>query len=272
MEKYTLSGIEKILIGPASMTANLTGMFELENIAPGTVTRTKNADTLERIIAEGKTASYVTFATPGEPDQITISLLDQNPKVEQLMLNVQYDAATSKVTELAARKIANIALQIYTSLKNGKKAIITIPNIDAVLSSTDPLTFNNVEKYVITGDLKGFMTIDGQEAISIKQWFDANGLPINASPATVSAGTATQTATANPKVLTGTATAASPKTIVSQYWTQLSGPSNAIMATPGALSNSVSGLITGTYVFRLTAVDSAGVETSATTTVNATIA
>jgi len=271
MEKYTIAGFDKVLIGPASNTSVLSNMFELDNIAPGTFTRTKNVDTLERIIADGKSASYVTFSTPGNPDQISISLLDQHPKVEALMSNVVYDPATSTITELAQRKVANIALQIFTSLKNGKKAIITIPNIDATLGTADPLTFNNVEKFVITGELKGFMTIDGKEAIAIKQWFDANGAPINANPATVSAGT-NSTATTNPKVLTGTATPAAGKTIISQYWTQESGPSQAVMATPGALSNSVSGLVTGVYVFRLTAVDSAGVETSSTTQVTATIA
>lgn len=271
IEKYTLSGIKKVLIGPASLTSTLTGMFELDNIAPGTFTRTKNVDTIERIIAEGKSAAYVTFAVPGDPDGIAFSLLDQNPKVEALMSNIIYDAATSTITELATRKIANIALQIFTELKNGKSAVITIPNIDATLGTTDPLTFNNVEKFTITGQLKGFITVNGEEAISIKQWFDLNGVPLNASPVTVSAG-ANGTTTAATKPLVGTATPGAGKTITSQYWTLVSGPNTPTMTAQSSLNNTVGGLISGTYVFRLTVIDSAGVETSATTQLVATIA
>ena len=272
-QKYTLSGIEKILIGPASASTTLTGMIDIsEYIAPGTLTRTKNADNKERLIAEGKNYAYVTFSTPGDPDRIGFSLLDQNPEIERLLSAIVYDSATSTVTELADRKVANISMQIYTSLKNGKKAVITIPNIDATMGTADPITFNNVEKFVITGDINPFVTSSGEKALSVKQWFDAAGAPINGTPPTVSAGAATQTANANPKVLTCTASAASPKTIVSQLWTVVSGPNVPVMATPTALSNSVSGLVTGVYVFKLSAVDSQGVESSATTQVTATIA
>jgi len=269
--KYTLSGIEKILIGPASTSTTLVNMIDItEYIAPGTVVRTKNVDSIERLIADGKSYSYVTFTTPGDPDRIQLSLLDQNPAIEQLMSNVVYDATTSTVTELADRKIATFSMQIFTSLKNGKKAIITIPSIEGTMGTADAITFNNVEKFVISGDLKDFITTNGVRAISVKQWVNAAGVPINGSPATVSAG-ANSAASTNPKVLTGTASPAAGKTITGQLWTMVSGPNTPVMATPTALSNSVSGLITGVYVFMLTVTDSAGVETSATTTVTATI-
>jgi hypothetical protein len=270
-EKYSLSGIKKVFIGPASNTANLVDMFEIDNFNPGSFVRTKNVDTIERIIADGKSAAYITFSAPGDPDRITFALLDQNPKVEQLLSNVIYDAATSTITELAKRKVANIALQIFTELKNGKSAIITIPNIDATLGTTDPLTFNNVEKFVITGDLKGFITVNGEEAISIKQWLDSTGQPLNASPATVSAGNNSTTTTAT-KALNGTASPANGKTIASQYWTLVSGPNTPAMSAQSSLSNTVSGLVSGTYVFRLTVIDSAGVETSSNTQVTVNLA
>lgn len=270
-EKYTLSGIKKVLIGPSSLTAALTGMFEIDNFAPGTFTRTENVDTIERIIADGKSAAYVTFSTPGDPDKISFSLLDQNPKVEQLMANINYDPTTSTITKLSKRKVASIALQIFTEVKNGKSAVITIPNIDATLGTADALTFNNVEKFVINGELKGFITVNGEEAISIKQWFDANGVALNASPATVSAGANSTTTTAT-KALTGTATPAAGKTIVSQYWTLVSGPNTPTMSAQSSLSNTLGGLVTGTYVLSLTVIDSAGVETSANTQIVATIA
>jgi hypothetical protein len=270
-EKYTLSGISKVFIGPASTTANLVDMFEIDNIAPGTFTRTKNVDTKERIIADGKTAAYITFSAPGDPDTVAFQLLDQNPKVEELLSNVIYDPATSTITELAKRKVAAFALLIYTELKNGKSAIITIPNIEGGLGTADALTFNNVEKFAVSGELKGFITVNGEEAISIKQWLDSTGKPLNASPATVSAGNNSTTTTAT-KALNGTATAANGKTITSQYWTLVSGPNTPAMSAQSSLSNTVSGLVSGVYVFRLTVIDSAGVETSSNTQVTVNLA
>lgn len=273
IEKYTLSGIKKVLIGPASTSTTLTSQIDItEYIAPGTLTRTKNVDNKERIVADGKNYAYVTFKTPGDPDRIGFSLLDQNPAIETLLSAILYDAATSTITELADRKIAEISMEIHTDLKNGKMAIIKVPSIEATMGTADPITFNNVEKFVIIGDIAPFTASTGEQALSVKQWFDASGNAINATPPTVSAGAANQTASTNPKVLTGTATAASPKTIVSQLWTVVSGPNVPTMATPTALSNSVSGLITGVYVFNLTATDSQGIISTATTTLTATIA
>lgn len=274
-EKWTVSGIEKLRIGPGQTTGVIpsTGMIDISDfITPGSVIYTKNVDNIERIIPDGKSVAYVTFLTPGDPNTIVIGLLDQNPEVEDLVGNILYDQATSTVTELAQRKIKNICIEITTSFQNGKKCLIIIPNVDATLGNADPLTFNNVEKFVINGELKAFTTSTGEEAIRIKKFVNADGSAINSTPPTVSAGAATQTASTNPKVLTGTATAASGKTIASQQWTQLSGPSTVVMATPTALSNSVSGLVTGVYVFQLTATDSQGTQASATTQVTATIA
>ena len=47
-------------------------------------------------------------------------------------------------------------------------------------------------------------------------------------------------------------------TIVSYKWTQVSGPSTATIATPNAATTTVSGLISGVYVFRFTITDNFG--------------
>lgn len=47
--------------------------------------------------------------------------------------------------------------------------------------------------------------------------------------------------------------------IISSYlWTQISGPSNAILATPNTANTQVNGLLVGTYVFRLRVTDNRG--------------
>ncbi|RYF26556.1 MAG: hypothetical protein EOO42_01255 [Flavobacteriales bacterium] len=273
VEKYTVSGIEKLRIGPGQTTGVIpsTGMLDISDyITPGSVIYTKNVDSIERIIPDGKSVAYVTFLTPGDPNTIVIGLLDQNPAVEALVGNIVYDAATTTVTELAQRVIRNICIEITTFVQNGKRCIIIIPNVDVTLGTADPLTFNNVEKFVINGELKAFTASTGQDAIRIKKFVNPDGTAINSIAPTVSAG-ANSTANTNPKVLTGTATPQSPKTIVSTVWSQVSGPSTAVMATPNALSNSVSGLVSGVYVFKLTATDSVGVVSESFTQVTATI-
>ncbi len=42
-------------------------------------------------------------------------------------------------------------------------------------------------------------------------------------------------------------------TLTSTMWTRVSGPNTPFIATPTAMSTNVSGLVKGTYVFRLTA-------------------
>jgi hypothetical protein len=87
----------------------------------------------------------------------------------------------------------------------------------------------------------------------------------------VNAGT-DDTANAATKALLGTATAAEGKSIASVQWSQVSGPNTAGFSAPTALSTNATGLITGVYIFRLTATDSAGTTASDTVTITATVA
>ncbi|EJL66306.1 major capsid protein [Flavobacterium sp. CF136] len=87
----------------------------------------------------------------------------------------------------------------------------------------------------------------------------------------VSAGADT-TANSATKALLGTATAATGKTIESVLWTQVSGPNTAGFSAATALSTNATGLVTGTYVFKLTATDSEGTIASDTISVVATVA
>lgn len=187
-EKFTVSGIEKLRIGPAKAIPDAavptTGMIDISDyITPGSVIATKNVDNIERIIPDGKSVAYITFPTPGDPDTIVIGLLDQNPEVQVLVGNVVYDEATTTITELAQRKIKNICIEITTNFQNGKKCIIFIPNVDVTLGTADPLTFNNVEKFVINGELKSFTTSGGEEAVKIKKFVKADGTAIDSSGA-----------------------------------------------------------------------------------------
>jgi alpha-tubulin suppressor-like RCC1 family protein len=74
--------------------------------------------------------------------------------------------------------------------------------------------------------------------------------------------------------LAGTASGNNGASISSTTWTETGGPNTGAIASASALSTAVTGLIAGTYSFKLTAIGSGGLDTSATvtTTVNAAAA
>jgi Secretion system C-terminal sorting domain/PKD domain len=87
-------------------------------------------------------------------------------------------------------------------------------------------------------------------------------------PPTVYAGPAQSiTSPAGSVTLSGAATGNYGASINTTTWTQNSGPNTAKIGTPSNLSTPVTGLITGTYIFKLTASDNDGLSSSATITI-----
>lgn len=83
------------------------------------------------------------------------------------------------------------------------------------------------------------------------------------NPPTVSAGP-DGTSSTEDYTFAGTASAVSPKTLASTVWSKVSGPGTQVFDDETILTAEVTGLVTGTYVFRLTATDSDGVQSSDT--------
>ena len=78
-------------------------------------------------------------------------------------------------------------------------------------------------------------------------------------PPTVNAGADQHiTLPANSITLSGTATANGGATIVSTTWSEVSGPSGYSITSANNVTTSVSGLVAGTYIFRLTVRDNNG--------------
>ncbi len=96
----------------------------------------------------------------------------------------------------------------------------------------------------------------GLDAVAFIELLHEDGTVVDSTAPTVSAGADSTGTAGTPKALTGTATAAGIKTIVSQLWSQKSGPNQAGFSAPTALNTNATGLIAGTYVFTLTATDS----------------
>lgn len=269
--KKIVQGVEMLELAVIDPTTGVTGAYiRAENVAPDTVNYTSNADTETSIIPEDKDVAIITLVTPGDPDQFNFGLLELSDENYAKLFNVEQNLTTSLTTVLAQRKRANLAIRLTTRPVNGVKRIFTYPNTACTTTYVNNFTKEALVQLGVVANIMAFTSVGGKDAIYTVQNVKADGSVINGTPATVSAG-ADSAVTAATGSLVGTATAASPKTIVSQLWTQDSGPNIAVLATPTALSCAVSGLVTGIYKFRLTVTDSDGIQTSSVKQLTATV-
>jgi hypothetical protein len=103
---------------------------------------------------------------------------------------------------------------------------------------------------------------------NIYQWMLAQNKAGTSSPPTVGAGT-TQTITlpVSSATLTGTASGNNGAIISKTSWSENSGPNSAAINSPASLSTTITGLVAGAYVFKLTATDNKGLSSSSTVSV-----
>jgi hypothetical protein len=94
-----------------------------------------------------------------------------------------------------------------------------------------------------------------------------NGIQI--IPSTSSGTTQLATQSTATITLSGTASGTNGATITSTSWTQTSGTTTSI-SSPASLTTQVTGLVAGTYSYRLTATDNHGLSSSATVNVTVT--
>lgn len=188
MATFFVYGVEKIRIAPAvsteaAITTGLTSAIQLEDIVIDSTAYTQNADTTTDIFAEDKDGAVLTIPSNGEPDQITIGLLQQKPTVLALLENIVYTPATTKIITLAKRKVANLMIEITTrSAKDDRKQIIVLPNVFVTLSKTGNLTKTGVEQLLLTGKVGTFTTTVGAlEATSLKTWVTVAGAAIDST-------------------------------------------------------------------------------------------
>jgi hypothetical protein len=126
-------------------------------------------------------------------------------------------------------------------------------------------TFTRIDKHgnIVATPVSGTQNIDG--AVS---YFRQIPGAVN-NPPTVSAG-ANQNITANNTSVTGTAVA-NTGSITSTTWSLVSGPNTPTITTPSSLTTTITGLINGTYVFKLSATNSVPLTSSANATITVAI-
>ena len=104
---------------------------------------------------------------------------------------------------------------------------------------------------------------------NIYQWMLAQNKASISSPPTVNCGSPqTITLPVTSVTLTGTATGNNGAVISTTSWTENSGPNTAVFGSPTKLSTTITGLVAGAYVFKLTAKDNKGLSSSSTIAVN----
>lgn len=171
------------------------------------------------------------------------------PTLNTGTLGAEWDSSTNKA-------YCVWAVTTHDTLESGS-GTFALPN---------GLTFKEYDREgnLITASISGTVNISAAPVYL----FQIAGATNN--PPTVSAG-ANQNLSATSGTLTGTAVA-NTGSITSTAWTETSGPNTATITTPASLTTTITGLITGTYVFKLTATNSVPLSASANTTVTVTIA
>ena len=270
--KNFVNGVDQVELAVIDEITGVPGTWvNMENITMTTVVYTSNSDNKTNIFAEDKPVAIAVLTDTGDPDTFAFSSMELSTANFSMLFNAEIDLLTSTTTVLAQRREANLAIRLTTKAIGGVKTIFTFLKTQAESKWAGNFTKSELMSINVTASILSFGKINGKDALYTIQKVRADGSVINSTPPTVSAGIDSTTTTAT-KALTGTATAASPKTVVQTLWTQVSGPNIATMTAPSALTNTVGGLITGAYVFQLSVTDSDGIVASASTKVTATIA
>ncbi|KKW36558.1 MAG: Collagenase family protein, partial [Candidatus Giovannonibacteria bacterium GW2011_GWA2_53_7] len=128
-------------------------------------------------------------------------------------------------------------------------------------SGSTPATNESVS---ITNPAAGtyYITVAACGAISnvtLKATYTVTGsVPANIAPTANAGADMAITLPTNSVAITGASAADADGSIASKVWTQTSGPSTATIANGTTFTPTFSGLLAGTYVFRLTATDNIG--------------
>jgi hypothetical protein len=168
-------------------------------------------------------------------------------------------------------RVATVNTGVQFQLRNSSGtalATVTVPNTGwwqtyQTVSAQVPLTAGQQILRIVTTDAK----ITGWNF----NWMDFALVQNNQAPSVNAGQTQTISLPASSVTLNGTATDAD-GSISSYQWSEVSGPNNVNFSSSTSASTSASGLVAGTYVFRLKATDNGGATATAdvTVTVNST--
>jgi hypothetical protein len=185
-------------------------------------------------------------------DDVTVTVKANSVPTVSVGTTLNITTATTTITGTASDTDGTISTYAWTKVSGGA-ATLTNANT-ATLSLSGLVTGTYVFRLTVTDN--GGATAYADKTVVV-------AIPVNVAP-TVSVGTTLNITTATTTV-TGTASDTD-GTIASYAWTQVSGGA-ATLTNANTATLSLSGLVTGTYVFRLTVTDNGGATAFADKTV-----
>ncbi|HEY9049613.1 MAG TPA: tandem-95 repeat protein [Ohtaekwangia sp.] len=219
--------------------------------------------------------------TLGATNQTTLNLTNLVQGTYSFRLTVT-DNNGAKATDLVAVVVLPATVNQPPTVNAGADVIITLPTNSVVLTGTASDSDGSISAYLweiiaspsatlsgtgtptltVTNMVEGVytfrLTVTDNKSATASDEVKVTVTSINQNPV-VNAGT-DQTLVLPTNFTTLTATASDPEdgTVNSYSWTQQSGPSVATIGGGAAATANISGLIQGTYVFRVTVTDTDG--------------
>jgi hypothetical protein len=165
-------------------------------------------------------------------------------------------------------RVASLFNNAQFQLRNSSGSVLTTVNVPyttgfqnwTTVSTTVNLPAGQQTLRILTNNAGGGWNINWWEIAG------GSGSTSNQNPMANAGSNQVITLPANAANLSGSGTDAD-GSITSYAWTKVSGPAGETIAAPGLAQTNVTGLVPGTYVFRLTVKDNAGATASADVTI-----
>jgi gliding motility-associated-like protein len=229
-----VAGAAANIASPTTATTSVTGLVEGEYSFRLEVTDDKGATDLNDVIVR------VVSATSNFPP-VVFAGAD---------VNLFLPASTYTFADATASDDGSITTYLWVKL-SGPTATLN-----------NPSEMNLSVKDLVQGDYTFQLAVTDNNSATVFDIVKLSVLPGSFAPPVVSAGTDKAIALPTTSInLTGTATAAGGGSIASTKWTKVNGPA-ATLTNDNTLTLSVTNMVVGTYVFKLTATDNTSKEAS----------
>ena len=264
-------------------TASLTGAGSTD--ADGTVTgylwQQVSGPTTSAFSSTTSATPTVSNLTTAGTYQFRLTVTDDDGATNTATVNVVVNAAANVAPVANAGSNQTVTLPTTVTLNGGAST-----DADGVISSylwqqlsgpnTSTLSSTTASSITVSGLVAGTyqyrltVTDNGGATNSATVTITVNA-PTNQAPTARAGSNQTITLPTASANLSGTASTDPDGTITGWAWTQVSGPNTATWSANNTSTCTVSGLVVGTYTFRLTVTDNGGITgtTTVTVTVNA---
>jgi len=267
-QTITLPTSSTTLTGSASTTGSIASYQWTQVSGPNTATfgNAKAASTSASGLAQGTYVFKLTSTdNVGQSSSAQVTVTVNPAPVITFTVSAGSNIAITLPTNSA--KLTGVATVQNTALASTAWTQVSGPNTATI---TNGGTITPTVSNLVAGSYVFKVTITSSAGTSTSSQMTLTVNPAPVITFTVSAGSnITITLPTNSAKLTGVATVQN-TALASTAWTQVSGPNTATITNGGTITPTVSNLVAGSYVFKVTITNSAGTSTSSqmTLTVN----